>query len=546
MAVWAERLAWLVLLGLTIATRIAHIRHLVLPNWVDPIHHLMIVRLFLEHMRIPLSYDPFIPNSRAFYHWGFHALTALAALPLGTHDAFTLATFLLWWGQLLNALTPLALALGARLLYRNRTAALLAAVLGALVSWMPAYYVSWGRYTHLLGVLIAVLFVQALWRLHTSPAPRWWFATIWWGLWLALVHLRVAVFTLTLVACLVLLLLAQRAWRSLWRWGVCGMVVALLLSPWLWWLIQQRRYAIVASSPPPTPTISTNLLWIPHNAELLTLATGGVAVLFSDTHAPLWLVIAGGLWALVLYATLWRGRSHAFTRRALGGWLLLALWSALTVVVVYGRYIGLPSPTFVNVDSAFITLFVPLSLAGGGLVAWVLHVWLTPPRARLVGAVLATLLAVWGAWAMRDIVNPITVLATADDVAALRWVRDATPPNALFVTPARLWQYNIYVGSDGGYWLSVLTDRASLPPPSLYTVSGEPDWIRETNALLEAWATADGLDDTALLERLQAAGVTHIFIGAKNAHWTPPPPTAPLDLVFQHGQTRIYAFRTNR
>lgn len=540
---WTERLAWFALISLTAATRAAHIRHLVLPNWVDPIHHLMIVRLFLDRMAIPLSYDPFIPNSHAFYHWGFHALTALAALPLSQHDPFTLATFLLWWGQLLNALTPLALALGAWLLYRNRTAALLAAVLGSLVSWMPAYYVSWGRYTHLLGILLAPLFVHALWRLHTRPAPRWWFATIWWGTWLALVHLRITVFVLTLVLCLAVILVAQRAWRSLARWAVCGGLTAALLSPWLWWLIQQRPYAVILTKAPPTSTISTNLLWIPHNAELLALATGGFSVLLSDEHASLWLILASGLWALVLYVSLWRKRAHPLTRRTVGAWLLLAAWCGLTAVAVYGRYLGIPSPSFVNEDSALITLFAPLSLAGGGLLAWVLHVWLKPHHARLAGALLAIVLAVWGAWTMRDIVNPITVLATADDIAALRWVRDETPPNAFFAVPARHWQYNIYVGSDGGYWLGVLTDRQSILPPALYTVSGTREWIRERNALLETWARADGLDDMALLEQLRAAGITHIFVGAKNAHWAEPPANAPLELVFQHGQTRIYAFR---
>nr|WP_290669030.1 hypothetical protein [Ardenticatena sp.] len=540
---WTERLAWFVLMSMTAVTRAAHIRDLVLPNWVDPVHHLMLVRLILDRMAIPLSYDPFIPNSHAFYHWGFHALAALAALPLSQHDPFTLATFLLWWGQLLNALTPLALALGARLLYRNRTAALLAAVLGSLVSWMPAYYVSWGRYTHLLGVLLAPLFIQALWRLHTRPAPRWWLATIWWGTWLALVHLRVTVFTLTLTLCLMVILVAQRAWRSLGRWSVCGGIIAALLSPWLWWLIQQRPHAIIATSPPQTPPISINLLLVPHNAELLALATGGLSVLLSDERASFWLILASGLWALLLYVSLWCKRTHPLTRRILAGWFLLAAWCGLTAATVYGRSWGIPGPSFVSGDSALITLFVPLSLAGGGLLAWVLHVWLRPHHARLVGALLAITLAIWGAWSMRDIVNPITVLATADDIAALRWVRNETPPDAFFAVPVRHWQYDIYVGSDGGYWLGVLTDRQSIVPPALYTVSGSPEWVRERNALLETWARAEGLDDLELLEQLRAAGITHIFIGAKNAHWAEPPANAPLELVFQHGRTRIYAFR---
>ncbi len=43
-----------------------------------------------------------------------------------------------------------------RTLFNSRRAGFLAAALGMFVSWLPAYYTAWGRYTHLAGLLLAI------------------------------------------------------------------------------------------------------------------------------------------------------------------------------------------------------------------------------------------------------------------------------------------------------------------------------------------------------------------------------------------------------
>ena len=102
----AASLALAVVLALTAATRALQVRELIVPAWVDSVHHTVITRLISDLGRIPSSYEPYLAVSDMHYHYGFHANAAalgwLCGLP--SHQAVLLL------GQVLNALTPLGTA----------------------------------------------------------------------------------------------------------------------------------------------------------------------------------------------------------------------------------------------------------------------------------------------------------------------------------------------------------------------------------------------------------------------------------------------------
>ena len=111
--------------------------------------------------------------------------------------------------------------------------------------------------------------------------------------------------------------------------------------------------------------------------------------------------------------------------------------------------------------------------------------------------------------------NPATILATPGDRAALAWIAENIPEDAVFVVNVWPWQSNTYAGSDGGYWIPVLTDHASLLPPLLYSSSLPMETTEQMNSLFLQLSQAETLDDPGLRTRLADAGVTHLYLGAR-------------------------------
>jgi hypothetical protein len=100
----------LAILALTCWTRISEIRDLALPNWVDSIHHALMIRVAAERGQAPLSLRPYMPVDLLPYHWGYHVFVA-AAMRLSGLD---LVRAMLWIGQTLNMLHALAAPAGRR------------------------------------------------------------------------------------------------------------------------------------------------------------------------------------------------------------------------------------------------------------------------------------------------------------------------------------------------------------------------------------------------------------------------------------------------
>src|SRR5205085_8717918 len=148
-------------------------RDLVLPQWVDGSHHYTIARLLSETGQVPPGYWPVLPIDNFRYHFGFHALAA----SLQWLGGQTLADTFLWLGQLLQGLAPLGVYALAAVVTGRPRAGLLASFLTGVVSFFPGYYLTWGRYTQLTGLLILAPAMGAVWLLmkgQTGPseAPR--------------------------------------------------------------------------------------------------------------------------------------------------------------------------------------------------------------------------------------------------------------------------------------------------------------------------------------------------------------------------------------
>ena len=531
--------------------RVLQIRDLVLPAWVDSIHHMMIVRLIVDHGTLPSSYEPYIPASEFYYHWGYHAILSAVIWLTGRTDPFEIARAMLDFGQLLNALTVFPMYAAGRALFRSRRAGLWAAALATLVSYFPAYYVSWGRYTHLCGTLILPLIPLAAARMRNHDPGSIVSAAIL-AAGLALVHIRLALFAATALAVVAAYrLLRHKRFRRLSAWGGFALLTLLLIAPWLVRLTTSQ-YAHRILSPPAaiasdwdTPTgVRSDLAWAPRNREFLILGTGGIAglALWGQLNAG-WRAVSIGLWLAAMALTEYAHRRRRSLRTLWRGIGALAAWGTVTAILLNLDVFGLPRLRIASNTSAVITLFIPLSLSLAGLISATTATLLVRSRRREQATSLAIVVtAVVAVLTFQNVVNPQTILAREADIDAMRWVKAHTPPESVFMVRTGRWLGRSRMGIDGGAWIQLLTDRRSILLPGLYPWLASSVTVEKTESVLGKFADAASMEDDALRELLVGAGVTHVYFGesGEGLNWTALSGRPYSKLVYKHGRVHIF------
>ena len=266
--------------------------------------------------------------------------------------------------------------------------------------------------------------------------------------------------------------------------------------------------ALILTLPWIAPALTT--FWLPK----LEAWTGADPQVFQD-FSWRYLTSARGEYVLVLGALGW---VWALARRRRFA-LTLALWvGSLFVLASLGVW-GLPGGGFINYVSVEISLFLPLSVLCGYMVAEVLAAWraaLSPRWERVYRAGTGLLLAgamAFGAWTLLPILNPDTVLFRQADEPAQRWIEAHAPPDALFLINPMPWSAYLYAGADGGAWIAPLAGRRTIPPPVLYGI-GSPAEVQTINELC-AQVLRRGDDPQALLPLLRERGVSHVYVGAR-------------------------------
>lgn len=511
-----EALGLAAVLLVSLVVRLVMVRDLSAPPWVDSVHHGVITRLILENGGFPPTYSPFIDIDSAQYHAGFHSL--LAAFQWLTGIELQRAMLLL--GQVLNALAALAVYLLAVRLTGNRAVGIFAALIAGIFTPMPAYFTSWGRYTHLAGlVILPVGFALIKWVIEynkASPASpgcvpegveqdskqvtlRWWGGVLAAGVTCAglfLTHYRVVAF----LGCLVLAYLLVRAitqvrgkqlLRDAGIVALVAVIAVLLVLPWL------------------PATISTLVL-----PKLATWT--GDRVITSNTFAWTYLTAGLGRYTLVIAGL---GLLWALVRRA---WFSLTLvaWVALMFIISNPDRLGLPGAGFINNTSVQISLYIPIAILGGYLLSQVLTLLLSvsPPRWQPVipwGVAVAALPLIFvGARALIPLLNPVTFLFRHADLEAMHFISGNVPEGETVLVNPFAWGYGLYAGSDGGYWISALAGRETMPPPVIYGLENDLEAVIHTSSLSQQLIEKSGQpDELAVLMRQE--GLNFIYVGAK-------------------------------
>jgi len=508
---WRRDPAYLVLAlvaTLVLGVRIWILRDMVAPRWGDSYQHTMITQLLIDHGGIFDSWEPYVPYAGLTTHFAFHANAAFFHWLTGA-DA---SRSVMWVGQILNVLAVLALyPLGKRV--GGHWSGVLAVVVSGLLTAVPMVYVNWGRYPQLAGQALLPLAVWLLWLALERPTLDWILSALA-GLLAAgqvLGYYRMPYFYATLVGGLFLAIYVVRL-RAQWRaWGslvlrllIVGVIAVVLLAPWAIHIAQSRLMAFVVSGAEYGRTMedlrNEYVQWrsLPLYVSTPLLVTGGVALLLAlrKRSGP---AIALGLWFLGLFA------------------------------LVATRMIGLPGTTHLNSFSSMIFAYAPISLLIGWLGAQVLTTMdgRRGTKGQWAMGGLLILLALVGAYQSIRRSDPAYDLVKQADLDAMEWIRTHTPPNTRFlVNGFSIYDGQSVVGSDAGWWIPLLTERANTMPPQYALINEretEPGYGRRI-VELQAALRRTPLTTPEGLGWLCDEGITHVYVGQVEGRVGVPPP----------------------
>lgn len=516
-------LAMLLILGLIVGTRLWAIRRLDLPMWGDSYQHTMIAQLLVDHNGLFENWAPYAELTSLTYHFGFHTLAAVyhwvTRLPLPQ------ATFVV--GQLLNVLAAAALYPLARRLGRNAWAGVLAVLVAGLAAPMPMYYVNWGRYTQLAGQVILPAVILLAWARLESERQDWPLTALCWitlgGL--ALTHVRVLAIAVVFFAAYALMNLRRVGLRALaGRTFWCGAGGALLFLPWMVHLYA-GEYLRIFSTQFTTPASQISGFTQQYNA---------IGDLLSYLPAMAWaLLLAAFGWGL------WRREREAVT---------VGLWWLLALLVANPQWLSLPGAGALTSFAVLIAAYIPAGVLIGAAGGWALNDlgawWQQTDRpagatrrwlAGLALGALALALVAGGALGARRqlrLVDPLRfTLASRADLRAMEWIRQNTPPDKrILVNSFFAYGDSLIAGSDGGWWIPLLTLRPSTQPPLNYGTEDGPTpeyrkWINETaRTILDR-----GINHPETLAMLRERGIGYVYLGQQQGRVNSPAPL--LDLM---------------
>jgi hypothetical protein len=543
-------LALFVVLALIFSTRFWVIHALDAPMWGDSYHDTMIAQLLADHGGLFNTWQPYAELQTLTYHFGFHTLVVVFAWV--TH--LPMLSAILWMGQLLNGLGvftlyPLAVKIG-----QNRWSGVAAVALAGLITSMPMVYTNWGRYTQLAGQAILPIALLLLWgwlgvekpglsaagspvnasrgqahrALRTAFTPLGPFVACCFVLGgLSLTHYRVLIFTVVfLIAGMILFFRRGQAYRLVLRIAGVGIGAGILFLPWFIHVFAGKIFASFA------PVVSNSS----------QLSAGWVQQYNAIGDLSNYLPV--GLWLLLPVSVAW----SFWRRNRLAAWISLGWF--LVILSANPQWFHLPGEGLVSNFAVFIATYIPASLLIGGAFGWLLNstgeiarrdpahpapgvsggfphtervsirrvnLWRIASRLITYGvpAVLMVMALYGTRQRLSDLRTGTNSLLTRPDLHAVAWIRDNTPQNARFLVNS-FFAYggSVIVGSDGGWWLPLLTTRQSTLPPINYESEVGPipdykDWIN----LLTAEIQSRGVDDPQVQDLLKERGISYAYVG---------------------------------
>jgi hypothetical protein len=439
------------------------------------------------------------------YHLGLYALTGslqlLAEIP--AHQA------LLWMTQTLNGICGLGV-----MVFLYKRVSPLAGVIGMLVvgllSFQPALYFSWGRFTQ--GSSQSILLIAAF--------VTWETIRTWKGDWkenqvsalvltgvsaillagVFLIHFRAAAFLLPLIAVICLYELAL-AIKTKQQWGRTLLSIAAIaivsivlilpaLVPAIDFYIDRRSSPAQSSGPEMEDNLVDNKYFHFKVNSLFGLG------------ASKWLV---GLTLLGMLVGLFRKNRIVI--------IIMTLW----IILLFGEgmlyRLNIPLLAFTNMTGMMIMLYLPIGVIVGILAEDLLQLFSTNSREKTETQFMWLLLfiGVVGAFYRIEDVQTYRQFMTASDEKAMKWIKQNTPKDSVFAVHTYYWLPDSPHGSDAGYFIPYYADRKTTTGTMISSLGpGYEEVMIESEAVMSLYSPSPDID------ALCALGVDYIYDGAKD------------------------------
>ena len=519
-------IALLILLGLIIVSRFWVIRSLEIPLYGDSHQHTMITHLIIENKGLFDSWEPYANLSTFTYHFGFHAVSAVFYWISG----ISVEKSIIWTGQLLNIFAIIGLYPLTYRITKNRWSGVIAVLIAGLLSPMPMSYVNWGRYTQLAGQAILPAAIWTIWSILDKPFPDWQ-KIQWWRkyfeirnltlnyaslsvAWLtlggiALTHYRILILVILFFPAYILINLSRKMFFGIiGRVGWIGVGAAILSLPWFVQVFGGKLlkiFSVQMTTLPPEGSSSSELF---------------VGLDNISTYLPLF------IWILFLFCICWGLWKQ---KKAVA---IVTMWWFIILLATNPQWIGLPGSGVITNFAVLIAFYIPASIIIGSAIDWI------PISAHqsdgaesqhntnrrsiyMFSSVLLLVVCFLGIVGFKIRKNDLDIstyeLVTRPDLRAMEWIRDHTSIKDAFLVNA-FFAYNdsLVVGSDGGWWLPVLTGRNSTLPPITYGIEEGSNGFsyKDTNDFYREIQNK-GITNLDVINMLRERGIKYIYLGQR-------------------------------
>ena len=504
----------LIVLGVLIValfTRLSPILQYNYPAWTDSLHHTIITKIVMQTGKLPFNMLPYDPGDLSIYHLGLYSLTGSVGLLAKTTPHFALVVY----AQVLNAMAGLAVFVFLDKML-GRLPALAGMVFVSFISFQPALYFNWGRFTQLAAQTLLLPSALVFWQFlqntknekpqkkkYSEVAP-----IILVSLTIAatiMLHFRVAVFYVPLLVLLFLSALISKPTSKLMRQTIflraflIAMLSLLLVLPALIPGIKAYLYPGTPQAETifdPTSTVtSSKIIENPYyRFEYSSFYILGL------TKTAMIVVIIG------LLAGLCFKKSRPLSLIAMGWTFSLWLIGSLP-------NLNIQKLAIVNMTGVMILAYLPGAI-GFGLLLFGLQQLLDRPFKPSFGPILSWMIlfsAIPFVLTTKDTIRPYYHFMRAEDEKAMQWIKANTPQESIIAINPTFWAGGAFHGSDAGYWIPYFAERETTTRTMMSEAAPDFDMVRKRNeAVYKLYETP------ANLQNLCDLGVDYLYSGNKD------------------------------